>query len=492
MLRRRRVRACASWRCSSAIAGSPLAASRGRLSIVAWWRSVAVLPWRPMRASCAAGAKPFPAAPDSDLPTVLKALYLQRTFTRFAIDAAGRRHDAASRSSSTTIRRSSSPTTGPTISASPTQAPGVIRGCEGTMSRALDLADIQGNILRAYGKLGFPKARFIFFTSTIRRPGAGSCSACCRGITTAVRWPIDATPIAGAGRAAVKPEGGRQHRLLVLRPAALEVPTRTLRGMPDEFIDGMEKRAPMLGDILQRPTGAAGTTIWTAIGRHDRSRSTSWISLNAQMDADGTPVAELEAQDQWLIESAVRSPTAASSCCRGTDPPSADYQELSAIMRRTPDGKAGADRQGAFRLHRRHRRSGVRRPVSAPRRAAGDRERRRKLDAPARAGRRWRPASSCSAIRTRRRRSPARAMPLELQPQRHLHGLSQAAPERRAVSTSYIDARQGATDRQTCAASPTEARRTLRAKMVGRWDDGVPLMVAPTTRAAAGRRSTPS
>jgi hypothetical protein len=33
-----------------------------------------------------AGAKPFPAAPDSNLPTVLKALHLQRTFTRFAID----------------------------------------------------------------------------------------------------------------------------------------------------------------------------------------------------------------------------------------------------------------------------------------------------------------------------------------------------------------------------------------------------------------------
>jgi hypothetical protein len=32
-----------------------------------------------------AGAKPFPAAPDSNLPAVLKALYLQRVFTRFAI-----------------------------------------------------------------------------------------------------------------------------------------------------------------------------------------------------------------------------------------------------------------------------------------------------------------------------------------------------------------------------------------------------------------------
>jgi hypothetical protein len=34
-----------------------------------------------------AGRKPFPSAPDSDLPSVLKALYLRRTFTRFAIDS---------------------------------------------------------------------------------------------------------------------------------------------------------------------------------------------------------------------------------------------------------------------------------------------------------------------------------------------------------------------------------------------------------------------
>jgi hypothetical protein len=34
----------------------------------------------------AAGKKPFPSAPDSDLPTVLKSLYLRRKFTRFVID----------------------------------------------------------------------------------------------------------------------------------------------------------------------------------------------------------------------------------------------------------------------------------------------------------------------------------------------------------------------------------------------------------------------
>jgi hypothetical protein len=42
-----------------------------------------------------AGSRPFAAAPDSNLPTVLKALHLQRAFTRFAID---NQMDAASNS----------------------------------------------------------------------------------------------------------------------------------------------------------------------------------------------------------------------------------------------------------------------------------------------------------------------------------------------------------------------------------------------------------
>jgi len=42
--------------------------------------------WLAYATLMAAGAKPFPAAPDSNLPMVLKALYLQRAFTRFAID----------------------------------------------------------------------------------------------------------------------------------------------------------------------------------------------------------------------------------------------------------------------------------------------------------------------------------------------------------------------------------------------------------------------
>jgi hypothetical protein len=74
------------------------------------------------------GAKPFPTAPDSDLPTVLKALHLQRAFTRFAIDnqmqAAGGEADSAKQlydnfAAFVAANKPSSP-------GAPTQAPGVI------------------------------------------------------------------------------------------------------------------------------------------------------------------------------------------------------------------------------------------------------------------------------------------------------------------------------------------------------------------------------
>jgi hypothetical protein len=76
----------------------------------------------------AAGRKPFPSAPDSDLPSVLKALHLQRTFTRFAIDsqmqAAGT--DAASAQQLYDAFAAFVAANKPNDIGAPTQAPGVI------------------------------------------------------------------------------------------------------------------------------------------------------------------------------------------------------------------------------------------------------------------------------------------------------------------------------------------------------------------------------
>jgi hypothetical protein len=76
----------------------------------------------------AAGRKPFPSAPDSDLPSVLKALYLRRTFIRFAIDS--QMHAAGTESTSAQKLYDDFAafvaTNKPNDIDAPTQAPGVI------------------------------------------------------------------------------------------------------------------------------------------------------------------------------------------------------------------------------------------------------------------------------------------------------------------------------------------------------------------------------
>lgn len=58
----------------------------GLLLLAAGLMALVLIAWRAYKSIMAAGEKPLPAAPDSNLPTVLKALYLQRVFARFAAD----------------------------------------------------------------------------------------------------------------------------------------------------------------------------------------------------------------------------------------------------------------------------------------------------------------------------------------------------------------------------------------------------------------------
>jgi hypothetical protein len=55
---------------------------------------LALAVWLAYHTIMRAGATPFPTAPNSDLPSVLKALHLQRVFTDFAIEAQGIDDDA--------------------------------------------------------------------------------------------------------------------------------------------------------------------------------------------------------------------------------------------------------------------------------------------------------------------------------------------------------------------------------------------------------------
>ena len=65
------------------------------------------------------------------------------------------------------------------------------------MSVFLDLADIQGNILTAYGKLGFPKGQVLVFHIDDAGAGRRFVEKIRHRVTTAQRWTSSKHPTPG-------------------------------------------------------------------------------------------------------------------------------------------------------------------------------------------------------------------------------------------------------------------------------------------------------
>ena len=177
------------------------------------------------------------------------------------------------------------------------------------------LADIQGGILRAYGRQGFPKARCLFLT--IRDPVKGRhfVEQLRPRITTAARWK---NPERGEAltrtrnprvKDVVRAEGAPDYpgEVQLMKPkvtfniaftffglVALEVPTRTLRAMPDEFSDGRARRAPILGDEKFLETRDA---VWRR--SEGKNRVHMLVQLNAEMNSGGTPIDDSR-ETRWL------------------------------------------------------------------------------------------------------------------------------------------------------------------------------------------------
>jgi Dyp-type peroxidase family len=211
------------------------------------------------------------------------------------------------------------------------------------MAVALDLADIQGNILSAYGKLGFPKGRFITLHVSDAAAGRQFVTELLPGITTALRWPSHRKPVPPGPVEVRRPEVAVNIAFSFYGLCALEVPTRTLGRMPDEFIDGMMKRAPMLGDNFFPDWKEKWDEVWTAAKAArltDPNTVHILISLNAQMNPDGNAVAALDGKTDE-IETLCKSLGERVRVLPGHNAPgqpNARYQELTAIMIRMPDG----------------------------------------------------------------------------------------------------------------------------------------------------------
>ena len=175
------------------------------------------------------------------------------------------------------------------------------------MSRLLDLADIQGGILRDYGG-NYPKGRYVFIefrraqdgdapekVREIQAQARGLIHALRARVTSALRWESKALYYQGPVEAA-KPPVTINVAFTFHGLRALGLPIRTLQRLPDEFINGMIQRASVLGDV-----GRNAPERWDRAWKRGGSEIHLAVMMRAMMrETDGTPVPELDATTDWL------------------------------------------------------------------------------------------------------------------------------------------------------------------------------------------------
>jgi Dyp-type peroxidase family len=347
------------------------------------------------------------------------------------------------------------------------------------MAVNLDLADIQGNILSAYGKLGFPKGRFI--TLHVSKPDAGRkfVDALLPEITTALRWRSERSLKAAGHDPVPRPDVAVNIAFSWYGLLALDLPVRTLRGMPDEFIDGMRARAPMLGDDFGAGTDAWDPVWCTAKGARLTDPNTVHIlvTLNARMKPDGTAVPALDAKTR-SIEALCESIGGVQILPGHSHPqqqqPPARYQELSAIMYRKQDGTVGPTPNEHFGF-----RDALGDPVFH---GDGSHDSEIEGNGAVDGAGKWRALATGEFLLgypDEAQEIAGAAMPLDFSRNgtfmayRKLHQNVVAFNTFMTETSARLGAVFGISD-------PSDARETLKAKIAGRWSDGVPLALAPT------------
>jgi hypothetical protein len=194
------------------------------------------------------------------------------------------------------------------------------------MTRKLDLADIQGNILCDYGS-SFPKGRYLFLNIPNAAAGRDFIDSVRGKVTTSISW--DATEGYPSELMTTKPKVAINIAFTFSGLLALKLPTATLGGMPFEFIDGMARRAPILGDIVESDP-QHWDPIWRNPDKDPRRVVHVMIALSAQMNnVDGTPVHELQDETDWLIALCKKYGIV---ICQGHRPQNGAYQEASLLL----------------------------------------------------------------------------------------------------------------------------------------------------------------
>ena len=137
------------------------------------------------------------------------------------------------------------------------------------MTKNLDLTDIQGNIVKAYGAYNFHKARYLFMRIDNGDKGRKFVGAITTKVTTAVHWAKD-----DASTGVAKPLATTNIAFTYSGLKALELPRTSLKGFPEDFVMGMKDRKDILGD-----DGPSDPKHWDKIWQETVH---IWISINGQ------------------------------------------------------------------------------------------------------------------------------------------------------------------------------------------------------------------
>ena len=143
------------------------------------------------------------------------------------------------------------------------------------MTQQLELTDIQGNVIRAYGRFGYPVARYVFFNIRDSHAGRHFVEAITKRVTTAVQW--------GDGPGQIKQPVCTVNIAFTYQGLKeLGVPRASLMGFSPEFASGMKDRKDILGD-----DGPSSPEHWDPIwcgNRVERDKDIHiFISLNARL-----------------------------------------------------------------------------------------------------------------------------------------------------------------------------------------------------------------
>ncbi|PCJ22262.1 MAG: peroxidase [Gammaproteobacteria bacterium] len=135
----------------------------------------------------------------------------------------------------------------------------------------LDLHDIQGNIVKGYGRYGFPKARYVFFSINKEQPGRVFLNKVIALVTTSEPWENYGKTQNNAALPSVTTNIAFSYQGL----KRLGLSRQSLQSFPTDFAMGMKARHDILGD-----DGASAPQNWDPIWRDNEVHC--WLSINGR------------------------------------------------------------------------------------------------------------------------------------------------------------------------------------------------------------------